>query len=370
MSKKIKKIVCLGGGTGVSVVLSGLKKYPVDLTAIVTMFDSGGSSGKLKKELDVLPLGDLRQSLIALSDEKELTPLFNYRFKKRELKGHNFGNLLIAVSIEVTGSLNKALDKIAKILNLKGKVIPVTLEKAEIVAILKNNKKIKKEEEIINCPLVSKVGIKKLLLEPKIKANPRAISAIKNADLIIIAPGKFYTSILPIFLVKGISEAIRKSSAKKVFVCNLMTQVGNTDGFGVEDFLTILEKYLGKSVTQARQSRTKDEDEDKQTSSTIDYVIFNTGKLSVSQLKEVRKVFPGADFIKYDQRLLKRKNFIGTDLINRNIRKLDSADTLVKGANKRTMVLHHPQKLAKIILKLCPVIQLPVRSFRERTQKR
>jgi len=357
MSKRIKKIVCLGGGTGVSVVLVGLKKYLVDLTAIVTMFDSAGSSGKLRKELDILPLGDVRQCLIALSNEKELTPLLNYRFGKGGLKGHNFGNLLIAALIGVTGSLKGAIDKIIKILNIKGKVIPVTLEKADLVAVLKNNQKIKEEEKIINCPFVSKIGIRKLFLAPKVKANPKAISAIRSADLIVIAPGKFYTSILPIFLVKGISEAVRKSRAKKVFVCNLMTQVGNTDGFGVEDFSTILEKYLGKSVTRARRSRAKGEDGGKlrrrQTSSTIDWVIFNTGKLSTGQTKTVKKVFPGADFIKYDKNLLTRENFVGVDVIDRQIRKLDPADILVKRANKRTMILHYPNKLAKVILKLC-----------------
>lgn len=333
MSKRNKKIVCLGGGTGASVLLSGLKKYPIDLTAIVTMFDSAGSSGKLRKELDILPLGDLRQCLMASANEKELTPLFHYRFSKGALKGHNFGNLLIAATVGAMGSLDRAVSKIAKILNVKGKIVPVTLEKADIVAILKNNKKIKEEEEIINCPEISKVGVKKLFLEPEVKANPKAISAIKKANFIIIAPGKFYTSILPIFLVKGISEAVRKSSAKKVFVCNLMTQVGNTDRFNVEDFLTILEKYFGKSV--------------------IDWVIFNTGKLSTYQVKEVKKVFPGADFIKYDKSLLTREKFVGVDVINRQIRKLDPADILVAGVNKRTMILHHPDKLAKIILKLC-----------------
>ena len=333
MSKEMQKVVCLGGGTGVSVVLSGLKKYPLDLTAIVTMFDSGGSSGKLRKELGILPLGDVRQCLLVLSNEDNLTKLFHYRFGKGTLKGHNFGNLLIAAAIGATGGLNKAIEKISEILNIKGKVVPVNLENADIVAVLKNNKKIKEEEKIINCSYLSKVGVKKLFLTPEVKANLQAISAIEKADLIIIAPGKFYTSILPIFLVKGISEAVRKSQAKKVFICNLMTQVGNTDGFSVEDFLTILEKYLGKDV--------------------IDYVIFNTGKLSANQLKEVKRVFPKADFIKYDKSLLKMKNFIGADVIDRQIQKLNPADILVKRANKRTMILHEPNKLAKTILNIC-----------------
>lgn len=334
MSKKIKKIVCFGGGTGALAVLSGLKKYPLRLTAVVTMFDSGGSSGKLRKELGILPLGDLRQCLVALSDKKDfIVDLFNYRFEKGALRGHNFGNLLIASAIGTIGNLKDAIEKITEILNIKGKVVPVTLEGADIIALLKNNKKIREEEKIINYPYLSKIGVKKLFLEPEVKANPKVISAIKNADLIIIAPGKFYTSILPIFLVKGVSEAVRKSRAKKVFICNLMTQVGNTDGFSVEDFLTILEKYLGKDV--------------------IDYVIFNTKKLAVNQMKEVRKNFPRADFVKYDKNLLKKKNFIGADVIDCHIHKSNPADVLVRGANNRTTILHEPNKLAKILTKLC-----------------
>lgn len=333
MSKKIKKIVCLGGGTGMSVVLAGLKKYPVDLVAIVTMFDSGGSSGKLRKELGILPVGDIRQCLVSLSNENILTNLFHYRFKQGTLKGHNLGNLLIAGTIKMTGSLERAIEKIEKILNIKSKIFPVTLENANIIAVLNNNKKVNGEENIINYQSLSKIGIKKLFLKPKVKTNPKAISEIKNADLIIIGPGKFYTSILPIFLVKGISEAVRKSRAKKVFVCNLMTQVGNTDGFRVKDFVLILEKYLGKSV--------------------IDYVIFNTGRLSVSSTKEVKKVFPKAKFIKYGKSLLKNKNFIGADILDRKIQKLDPADVFIRGANKRTMILHNPDRLAKTILKLC-----------------
>jgi len=343
-SDRIKKIVCLGGGTGASVVLSGFKKYPLDLTAIVTMFDSGGSSGKLRKELGILPLGDVRQCLVALSNKNNLANLFHYRFEKGTLKGHSFGNLLIAAAIEATGGLDKAIDKIGKNLNIKGKVVPVTLEEADIIAVLKNNKKIKEEEKIINCSYLSRVGVRKLFLEPEVKANQKAISAIKNADLIIIAPGKFYTSIMPIFLVKGIPETIRNCRAKKVFICNLRTQMGNTDNFGVEDFIREFEKHAGKNI--------------------IDYVIFNTGKLSSKKLREVKKVFPKTDFIKCNKELLNRTptlpppsrkrapDFIGKDVLDSNIRKLDPADILVKGANQRTIILHHPDKLAKIILNL------------------
>jgi len=325
------KIVCFGGGTGVSTVLFGLKKYPVELSAVVSMFDNGaGSTGKLREELGVLPPGDIRQCLVALSNEKNLSELFHFRFEQGALQGHNIGNLLIAAAEKATGGLEQAVEKISGILDVKGKVIPVTLDNADIKAILKNGKKLENENSIVNCSYLSKVGIKKLFLEPNAKANPKAISAIKRADLIVIGPGKFYTSLIPNFLVKGIAGAIRRSSAKKVFICNLMTQTGNTDNFKVEDFVAILEKYLGKGV--------------------IDYIIFNTGRLSPALTKEVEKIFPKADFIKYNKSLLNRPNFIGVDVLNHSIRKLNPADTLVHGANQRTTVLHNSDKLAKVIL--------------------
>lgn len=333
MSKRPKKIVCLGGGTGTSVVLSGLKKYPLELTAIVTMFDSGGSSGKLKKALGVLPLGDIRQCLTTTSSDVTLTGLLNYRFEQGKFKGHSIGNLLIdEISRLIGGDLEKAIDELGKNLNIKAKIIPVTLENADIIALLKNNKKIKEEEKIINCGYLSRVGVKKIFLSPEAKANPRAVSAVKNADLIILGPGKFYTTLIPILLTKGIKEAIRKSKAKKVFICNLTTQTGNTDGFSVEKFVDVLEKYLGKGI--------------------IDYVIFNTGKLSATLLQEVKKVFPKAELVKYGKDLFKNKKFIGADVLDRKIRKINPADILVKGANKRTLIFHNPDKLAKILLKL------------------
>lgn len=335
MSKKIKKIVCLGGGTGVSVLLSGLKKNPVNLTAIVTMFDTGGSSGRLKKELKIPPLGDIRQCFTALTSEKEVVKFFNYRFDKGWLKGHNLGNLIIAAAIKMADRLEQGLGEIMKILNIKKgiKIFPISLENADIIAELKNNEKIYGEENIINCRYLSKTGIKKLYLKPKVSAYQKAISAIKKADLIIFAPGKFYTSILPNLLVKGIPKAIRDSHAKKVFICNLMTQPGNTDGFVVEDFVKELEQYLGKNV--------------------IDYVIFNTGKLPKNKLREAKEIFPKADFVKYDKKMLKRKNFIGKDVLDYHVRKLNPKDILVKEANQRTIIFHNPNKLTKIILDLC-----------------
>lgn len=355
MSKKIKKtalhkdksnpssssrIVCIGGGTGVSVLLSGLKeKEGVDLSAIVTVFDSGGSSGILRKEMKSLALGDIRQCLITASTlDIAITKAFEKRFNKiKNFKGHSIGNLLLAVlADEENKGLKKAIDTLREILRIEEhvKVMPVSLERSDLKAdVLHGNKKviIKGEENIINRPYGTK--ILKIDLYPKVRANPDAVAAIKKADLIVFAPGKFYTSIISNLLVEGILNAVRNSKAKKVFVCNLMTQPGNTDNLKVEDFLSDLECYLGKGV--------------------IDYVVFNTGKLSKNQLEEVRKVFPKANFVEYDSSTLKKDNFIPADIINRNLRGLDGADVLVKGANKRTMVLHDPAKLAKIILQLC-----------------
>lgn len=329
--KKPKKIVCLGGGTGVSIVLSSFKKYSVDLTAIVTMFDSGGSSGKLRNEFDILPPGDIRQCLVALAKNKNLADHFNSRYSQGPLKGHAMGNIEIK-DIAVVKGFNESIRTCSERLEVEGNVIPVTLDKSSIKVELRDGEKLEDEESIVNCKYLSQKGIKKIFLDPNVKENPKAVSAIEDADLIVIGPGKFYTSIISNFLIQRICNAIRRTKAEKVFICNLMTQVGNTDNFKVEDFLKILEKYLGKD--------------------TIDYVIFNTGRLSPSLEKEVMKVFPEASFVKYDESLLKKKNFIGADVLDHRIRKLNPADTLVKGANLRTMVLHNPNKLAKIILKL------------------
>jgi uncharacterized cofD-like protein len=329
-----KKIVCLGGGTGVSMILSGLADSPCELNAIVTMFDDGGSSGRIAKEFRTLPPGDIRQCLIATSRDKDAVSDFRYRFEEGFLKGHNFGNLLILKSVsQAGGDWNKAIEKLRRKLNVKVKIYPVTLERARIKAVLNNNKEIIGEENIINSRNISRIGFKRLYLKPRARANPRAISAIRRADLITIGPGKFYTSVISNLLVKGIPEAIRHSKGKKVFICNLMTQEGNTDNFKVKDFVEITEKYLGKDL--------------------IDYVMFNTGKLKSELMKKVKKIFPKINLVKYDKNLLKEKGFIGKNFLDMRIRRLDPADVLVKGTNQRTIAFHDSKKLAKTILNLC-----------------
>lgn len=321
----MKKIVVIGGGTGTFTVLSGLKKYSVSLSAIVAMTDDGGSSGILRDELGILPPGDVRQCLVALSEEELLMrKLFNYRFDRGTFKGHSFGNLFMGALEKLTGSFEKAVEMAGKILRIKGQVIPVTLQKVWLRAKLKNNIILKGESEINRSKLLSKYKVKKLFVWPKAKANPKAILAIKTADMIVIGPGNLYCSILPNFLIEGIASAIRKSKALKVYNCNLMTQKGHTDNFKVEDFVDKIEEYLGPG--------------------TIDFVTFNTKKPPKEFLKKYAQ--KGSQLVEFERETLKKKNYIGKNFINPKVYPKDPADIFLK----RTLIRHHPDKLAKVLI--------------------
>ncbi len=325
MERWTKNIVVIGGGTGTFTVLSGLKKYPHDLTAIVSMADDGGSTGKLRDELGVLPPGDIRQCLVALSEaDLLLRDLFNYRFEGGGLEGHSFGNILISAFEKITGNLDKALEEVGNVLKIRGRVLPVTLDKVWLRTKLENGTELKGENEVNNSWLLSKFGIKKLFLNPQAKANPKAVRAILEADIIIVGPGNIYCSILPNFLVKGIPEAIRKSKAIKIYNCNLMTKYGHTDGFLIKDFVDTVEQYLGKGV--------------------FDYIIFNTKKPSSMLLN---KYSSQGELVEPDCKVLKDKKFVGADLVGLAVYRQNPADKL-----KRTLIRHDPDKLAKAIVSL------------------
>jgi uncharacterized cofD-like protein len=243
-----KKIVVIGGGTGNFVVLKGLKHFPLDLTAIVSMADDGGSTGILRDELGVLPPGDVRQCLVALSNSSRLMrSLMNYRFENGGLGGHSFGNLLLSALEKVTGSFEKAVEEASKILNIKGKVIPVTTHQVRLKMVLNNRQMLEGEKEIYLSQVIDQ-GYKTIFLEPYPKVNPRVIDEISNADLLVIGPGGLHTSLIPNLLVEGMSEAICQSDAKKVFVVNLMNRKGQTTGFKTSCYLIELVRYLGKDV--------------------------------------------------------------------------------------------------------------------------
>lgn len=281
----MKKVVAIGGGTGVFNLLTGLKHYPFHLTAIVTTADDGGSSGILREEFGILPPGDIRRVLVALSsDSPVLSNLFNYRFENGTgLKGHSFGNLFLTALERITGDFNQAVKEAAKILGIKGQVIPVTLEYTRLFARLENDFLVVGESNIDVPKHDGNLFIKEVFLNPVPKANPEAIRAIKKADAIIIGPGDLYTSIIPNFLVKGIKEAVKKSPAKKIYVGNIMTKYGETNHFTAEDFFAKLEKYLGRGV--------------------IDYFIVNTEKPRNYYLNRYKK--EKSEPVKYDRKSMR-----------------------------------------------------------------
>jgi len=319
--KTRKKIVVIGGGTGTFTVLSGLKEYPYDLTAIVAMSDSGGSTGLLRDELGVLPPGDVRTCLIALSrSDKLMRALMSYRFENGALQGHSFGNLLLSALEKVTGSFDAAVEKASDILRTGGRVLPSTLDKVTLVATV-GKRTIRGEEQIQQTHLNG--SLKKLHLEPEGKANPKALRAIREADVIVIAPGNLYASIIPNLLVRGIPEAIRASKAKKVFVCNLMTKVEHTHGFSVADYVAALESYLG---------------------SPVDVVIFNN-KVPSEKLRK-RYAREGDTLVSWDA-LPQGPELLGLNLLSRRYHATNKVGT---PSVESSLVRHDPDKLAATIV--------------------
>jgi len=244
--KKRPIITVLGGGSGRFTLLEGLKKLPVEINAIVTMTDSGGSSGKLRTELGVLPPGDVRQCLVALSNSPKLMlDLFNYRFENgSSLSGHNFGNLFLTALERTTGDFEKAIDEAGRMLDIAGNVIPVTLDKVELCAELADGSVIEGETNI-DIPSGKRPKIKRVFLKPQAKASAKALAAVQNSDLIVIGPGDLYTSIIPNLLVSGMAKAVCASNARKVFILPLATKHGETNGFSPRDFVAEIEKYAG-----------------------------------------------------------------------------------------------------------------------------
>ena len=249
-----KKIVVIGGGTGTFTILSGLKKYPqLDISVIVSMMDDGGSNRIIRDEFGLLPTSDIRQCIVALasSDSDEtLRKLFTYRYENGiGITGMTFGNLFMAALTDIYGgNQKKAIEETCEMLAVKGKVIPVTFEKTNLVATYANGKQVL-GEHCIDEPdrKTGKSRITNLQVFPKIEANEDALKAINSADLIILGPGDFYTSILPNIVVDGIAQKIARSKGKVVFVMNLMTKYGQTIGFTATDFISEVRKYLGKN---------------------------------------------------------------------------------------------------------------------------
>lgn len=240
--KRGPRLVALGGGTGLSALLRGLKELTRNITAVVTVMDDGGSSGRLRQELKMLPPGDIRNCLIALAeDESRISQLFNHRFGSGALAGHSLGNLVIAGLQEMTGSFDKAIEEMSLILKSRGQVLPATLQDIELVAELDDGRVISGESRIVE----AHGRIRRMRLSRNaVAAYPKVLAEIGQADLIILGPGSLFTSVIPNLLVEGIREAIERSPAKKIYIVNLMTQPGETDGLNAREHLRALGEYL------------------------------------------------------------------------------------------------------------------------------
>jgi len=308
------RIVTVGGGTGLSVILSGLKEYTSNITAIVTVADSGGSSGRLREQFDMLPPGDIRNCLVALADAPVLMrDLFQFRFNKNsEFSGHNFGNLFITVMTQLTGDFEKAIKESSKVLAIRGQVIPSTLNNVALVAQYKDGSSIKGEDQIPR----HNIPIEKVCLEPENPAPAEeAIKAINEAQIIILGPGSLYTSVIPNLLIKEITDAVVASDAIKIYVCNIMTQYGETDNYTACDHLDAIIKHSHPKI--------------------LDYCIVNSSHLPQELIDRYRqeKSYP----IVIDSR---RMRALGYRVIEDEI------------VTTQDYIRHDPAKLAKIILGL------------------
>lgn len=320
----MKSIITIGGGTGQYTLLSGLKKYPVRLTAVVTMADDGGSTGVLRDELGVLPPGDIRQCLVALSEAESIVrELFNYRFDSGSLKGHNFGNIFLSALEKITGDFEDAVRVSGMVLATRGTVVPVTIQNARLIYREGAKVTIRGQFAIESSPLPDN---HELALEPDVYANPKAVEAIERADCVIIGPGAMYTSILPNLIVKGIPEAIKRTKAQVVFNCNLMNKPGHTDQFTVKDNIELIEKYIGKGR--------------------INHVTYNSVIPDTELIDRYAK--EGEHPVEIGDASEITAALLSTNLISRNIPKIKEGDPI-----QRTLIRHDPDALASLIITNC-----------------
>lgn len=316
------KIVVIGGGSGTSTVLRGLKHHTSQLTAVVTMFDSGGSSGLLQAEFGYPPLGDLRQCLLGLSEDGEsnrsLRELLDFRFgRESSLNGHSLGNLLLAALTTIGKDLEPAVDELARLLRITGQVIPVSLERADLCAELADGRLLR-GESTIDLRGESYPKIERVFLDPPAAANPRAEKAILDADVVVLGPGDLFTSVIPNLLSEGISQALADTRAIRIYACNLMTKPGETDGFKASDFVREIIRYLGGS--------------------NLDWMLINSQEIP----QEVREAYhlAGARPIQCDMAAVRRQ--VPGVLVSRL-------------GNDQVPFNHHQKRIAKAVLKIAEI---------------
>lgn len=324
----MKTVVIIGGGTATFTLLKGLRQFPTNNIVVVSTADDGGSTGVLRKELGVMPMGDIRQCLVGLAyTVPALQNLFMYRFNRGSLKGHNAGNVLLAALQEITGSPEGAIAEAARLLNVRGEVLFVSKEPTTLSAKLADGTVIKSEHELDEPVTTKRSPIAKLILS-KATANPRVLDAIARADVIILGPGDLYTSTFPNLLVPGVAEAIKHSPARKVLITNIMTKLGQTDGFRASDFVREANIYLGADTG----------------TSVIDTVIVNTQKPAPEVLTLYKK--EKASFVEPDIEAIKKTgtNVIAEVVISDHVHKKQNGDVLT-----RSIIRHDAEKTAEII---------------------
>jgi uncharacterized cofD-like protein len=323
------RIAVIGGGTGSFTLLRSLKNYTNHITALVNMADDGGSTGVLRDELGVLPPGDVRQCLVALAESERTRDLFNYRFEEGTFSGHAFGNIFMAALEKMTGNFAEAVEEASRVLNIVGRVEPITLDPVTLVLEKQNGEVIKGEFQIGHLDFGG-VTHPNVHLEPAPRLNPAAAQAIAKADIVVIAPGNLYGSLAPALVVPGISEALKNSKAKKVYVCNLVTKPGQTDGFTVSEFATEIER-LGDFK--------------------LDYVLYNTERPSGDLIARYAK--DGELPVEYDKVTLKKQHykaeggkFLSNEFVAHNS---GSSDPI---AATRTLIRHDSDSIARALMKL------------------
>ena len=322
-------IVVIGGGTGSFTLLSGLKNYTDNLTGLVNMVDDGGSTGQLRDELGVLPAGDVRQCLVALSTSPEVRDLFNYRFDEGSMKGHAFGNLFMAALEKMTGSFAEAVETASKVLNIRGRVHPITLDDTTMSIQLRDGTVVHGQHaaESLQIPRGERPWLE---LKPPANINPRAREAILAADLVVIAPGLLYGSLAPALLVRGVTRALADTAAKKVYVCNLVNKPGQTDGFTVADFADEIERFAGVSM---------------------DYVLYNNHRPTKDLIDKY--AHDGEYVVEWDQADLRQKHYhasgkrlIADDVwVNTNA----GSDPL---ASQRSLIRHDADRVARELMRI------------------
>ena len=307
------KVVTIGGGTGLSVLLRGLKKYPLDITAVVTVADDGGSSGKIRSDMNIPSPGDIRNVIAALSDvEPYLEKMFQYRFDSGEVKGHPVGNLMIAAMTDIHGDFSTAVKVMSRILNVRGTVLPTTNDIATLNAVLSTGEIIRGESSITEAGGV----IDHVYITPsRVKPNEDVLRAIEQADYIIMGPGSLYTSIIPNLVISKVSEKIRESSAKKIYICNVMTQHGETDNYSVSDHIVAINKHVEENI--------------------FDLVIANSREFDDSILSKYHK--EKQEPVKIDQEKIKE---LGIKLIKNNDVGIIDNNTIRHNADKVSELIY------------------------------